>query len=66
MFVGRRCEQRLLYFPGKVAPQMRRLKRVLVEPEADRVLWLHVSVLLVLGQGKPSSTRVGPSQWPAN
>src|SRR5262249_51501711 len=32
--------------------EARRLKRVLVEPEADRVLWLHVSILLVLGQGE--------------
>src|SRR5215472_18877678 len=32
--------------------EARRLKRVLVEPEADRVLWLHVSILLVLGQGR--------------
>src|SRR6195256_2292709 len=29
--------------------EARRLMRVLVEPEADRVLWLHVRVLLVLG-----------------
>jgi hypothetical protein len=28
--------------------EARRLKRVLVEPEADRVLWLRVRVLLVL------------------
>src|SRR5262249_42988565 len=32
--------------------EARRLKRVLVEPEADRVLWLHVSILLVLGEGE--------------
>jgi hypothetical protein len=25
--------------------------RVFVEPEADRILWLHVGVLLVLDQG---------------
>ena len=32
--------------------EARRLKRVLVEPEADCVLWLHVSILLVLGHGE--------------
>src|SRR5215471_16574973 len=35
---------------GGVEP--RRLKRVLIEPEADRVLWLHVSILLVLRSGR--------------
>src|ERR1700686_665608 len=33
----------------------RRLMRVFVKPEADRVLWLHVRVLLVLNQGKARS-----------
>src|SRR4030095_12869685 len=32
--------------------EARRLMRVLVEPEADRVLWLHVRVLLVRDQGE--------------
>ena len=32
--------------------EARRLMRVFVEPEADRVLWLHVRVLLVLDQGR--------------
>ena len=31
--------------------EARRFKRVFVEPEADRVLWRHVSILLALGQG---------------
>src|SRR5262245_27779419 len=46
--------------------EARRLKRVLVEPEADRVLWLHVSILLVIGQGERQWSPGGPSQWPAN
>src|SRR5207237_6865805 len=33
------------------------LLRVLVEPEADRVLWLHVRVLLVLDQGERRGIR---------
>ena len=36
--------------------------RVLVEPEADRVLWLHVRVLLVLDQGERRGLCVGPYQ----
>jgi hypothetical protein len=32
--------------------EARRLMRVFVEPEANRVLWLHVRVLLVLDQGE--------------
>src|SRR5882762_6990991 len=32
--------------------EARRLMRVFVEPEADRVLWLHARVLLVLDQGE--------------
>src|SRR5262249_46066859 len=32
--------------------EARRLMRVFVEPEADRVLWLHVPVLLVFDQGE--------------
>ena len=32
--------------------EARRLMRVLVEPEADRVLWLHVRMLLVPDQGE--------------
>jgi hypothetical protein len=31
-----------------------RLMRVLVEPEADRVLWLHARVLRMLDQGERS------------
>jgi len=34
--------------------------RVLVEPEADRVLWLHVRVLLVLDPGERRGLWVGP------
>jgi hypothetical protein len=30
--------------------EARRLMRILVEPEADRVLWLHTGVLLVVNQ----------------
>jgi hypothetical protein len=40
----------------------RRLMRVFVEPEADRVLWLHVRVLLVLDQGEGRGLCVGPYQ----
>ena len=32
--------------------EARRLMCVFVEPEADRVLWLHVRVLRVLGHGR--------------
>src|SRR4029453_18515497 len=38
--------------------EARRLMSVLVEPEADRVLWLHVRVLLVLHQGERRGLRV--------
>src|SRR5205814_2727523 len=38
--------------------EARRLMRVLVEPEADRVLWFHVRVLLVLDQGERRGLRV--------
>src|SRR3974390_2534326 len=34
-----------------------RLKRVLVEPEADGVLWLHVSIFLVIDQGELTRSR---------
>jgi hypothetical protein len=36
--------------------------RVFVEPEADRVLWLHVRVLLVLDRGERRCLCVGPYQ----
>src|ERR1035438_5288324 len=42
--------------------EARRRMRVLVEPEADRVLWLHVRVLLVLDQGERRGLCVGPYQ----
>src|SRR5947207_6377200 len=42
--------------------EARRVMRVLVEPEADRVLWLHVRVLLVLDQGEGRGLGVGPYQ----
>ncbi len=42
--------------------EARRLMRVFVEPEADRVLWLHVRVLLLLDQGERRSLYVGPYQ----
>src|SRR5436309_4101588 len=42
--------------------ETRRLMRVLVEPEADRILWLHVRVLLVLDQGERRGLCVGPYQ----
>src|SRR6059058_1456170 len=42
--------------------EARRLMRVFVEPEADRVLWLHVRVLLVLDQGERRCLCVGPYQ----
>ena len=38
--------------------EARRLMPVLVEPEADRVLWLHVRVLLVLDQGANADSGV--------
>ena len=38
--------------------------RVFVEPEADRVLWLHVRVLLVLDQGEGRGLCVGPYKRP--
>ena len=44
--------------------EARRLMRVPVEPEADRVLWLHVRVLLVLDQGERRGLCVGPYQCP--
>src|SRR5438874_12157653 len=40
--------------------EARRLMRVFVEPEADRVLWLHLRVLLVLDQGERRGPCVGP------
>ena len=40
--------------------------RVFVEPEADRVLWLHVRVLLVLEQGERRGLCVGPYQCPTS
>jgi len=40
--------------------EVRRLMRVLVEPEADRILWLHVRVLLVLDQGQGRGFCAGP------
>src|SRR5258708_39156944 len=46
--------------------EARRLMRVFVEPEADRVLWLHVRVLLVLDQGAGRGLCVGPYQCPTN
>src|ERR1700736_1717355 len=42
--------------------EARRLMRILVEPEANRVLWLHVRVLLVLDQGEGRGLCVGPYQ----
>src|SRR3979411_2378461 len=42
--------------------EARRLMRVFVEPEADRVLWLHVRMLLVLDQGEGRGLCVGPFQ----
>jgi len=36
--------------------------RVLVRTEADRVLWLHVRVLLVFNQGDCRRLCVGPYQ----
>src|SRR5437879_1123304 len=39
--------------------EARRLMRVLVEPEADRVLWLHVRELPMLDQGERRGLRVG-------
>src|SRR5262249_16191061 len=41
------------YFPVRKSEgvEARRLMRVLVKPEADRVLWFHVRVLLVLDHG---------------
>jgi len=36
--------------------------RVFVEPEADRVLWLHLRVLLVLDQGERCGPCVGSFQ----
>ena len=44
--------------------EARRLMRVFVEPEADRVLWLHVGVLLVLDEGGRRCLWIGPYQWP--
>ena len=38
------------------------LSLVAVEPEADRILWLHVRVLLVLDQGEGRGLCVGPYQ----
>ena len=42
--------------------EARRLMRVLGEPEADRVLWLHVRVLLALDQGERRGLFLGPYQ----
>ena len=42
--------------------EARRLRRVFVEPEADRVLWPHVRVLLVHDQGERRCHRIGPYQ----
>src|SRR6202163_4050683 len=42
--------------------ETRRLVRVLVETKADRVLWLHVRVLLVLDQGERRGLCVRPYQ----
>ena len=38
--------------------EARRLLRVLVEPKADRVLWLHVRVLLCVHHGERRGLRV--------
>jgi hypothetical protein len=38
--------------------EARRFMPVLVEPEADRILWLHVWLLLVLDQGERRVLRV--------
>src|SRR5262249_36339550 len=52
------------YFPIRTGDcvEVRRLMRVFVEPEANRVLWLHVRVLLVLDQGERRGLYVGPYQ----
>jgi hypothetical protein len=42
--------------------EARRLMRVLVEPEADRVLWLNARVLLVLDQGERRNLRAASFQ----
>jgi len=47
----------LLYRERWRRRKARRLMRVFVEPEADRVLWLHVRVLLVLDQGETAAGR---------
>src|ERR1700692_256679 len=46
--------------------EARRFMRVLVEPEADRVLWLHVRALLVLDEGERRSLCAGPYQCPTS
>jgi len=45
-------EPRLLYYPERWRRRSAPPHARLVEPEADRVLWLHVRVLLVLDQGE--------------
>src|SRR5256885_6061134 len=42
--------------------EARRLMRVFVEPEADRVFWFHIRVLLMLDQGEGRGRCVGPYQ----
>src|SRR5271165_2359087 len=53
------------YFQGvlplRKGVEARRLMRVFVEPEADRVFWFHVRVLLVLDQGEGRGRCVGIS-----
>src|SRR5262249_31953935 len=46
--------------------EARRVLRVLVEPEADRVLWLHVRVLLVLNQGERRGLHIAPYRLPTS
>ena len=47
--------------------EARRLMRVFVEPETDRVLWLHVRVLLVLIRAKAAVfASVGVSDPPVH
>ena len=66
-----------LFFPAKHASKLRLgrtalhvshgqraancTRRVPVEPEADRVLWLYVSIPLVVGRGGSGSIR---PKWP--
>ncbi len=44
--------------------EARRLMSVFVEPEADRVLWLHFRVLRVLDEGERRGLCVGSYQSP--